>query len=174
MAKYSEQFKLSVVQQYLTGSAGYKALGHQYGLAHSIIRRWVAWYQAHGTDGLKKKFSHYSAEFKLSVLQQIWQNSLSYGQAAALFNIRNPAVLGDWERNYRDGGFDALLSRSRGRSKKMAAQKTKPVPSPDDEKPTREELQAELNHLRMENAYLKKLRALVQAQQKATPPKKRK
>jgi transposase len=56
----------------------------------------------------------------------------------------------------------------------MAAPTTKPEPKGDDEKRTREDLLVELQHLRMENAYLKKLRALVQAQQKATPPKKRK
>ena len=48
------------------------------------------------------------------------------------------------------------------------------MPPPDDENRPRDELLAELNYLRMENAYLKKLQALVQAQQKATPPKKRK
>jgi transposase len=56
----------------------------------------------------------------------------------------------------------------------MTAPTTRPTPSDDDEKRSREELLAELQHLRMENAYLKKLRALVQAQQKATPPKKHK
>jgi transposase len=56
----------------------------------------------------------------------------------------------------------------------MPVPTTKSEPSPDDEKRTREELLAELNQLRMENAYLKKLRALVQAKQKATSPTKRK
>jgi transposase len=134
----------------------------------------VEWFRAHGADGLKKKFTSYTAEFKLSVLQHLWDNELSYGQAATLFNIRNHGVLSVWERDYRSGGLDALKSRPRGRPKKMAAPTTKPEPSGDDEKRSREELLAEVQHLRMENAYLKKLRALVQAQQKATPPKKRK
>ena len=56
----------------------------------------------------------------------------------------------------------------------MPVPTTKPEPSPDDEKRTRDELVAELNQLRMENAYLKKLQALVQARQQQTPPKKRK
>lgn len=56
----------------------------------------------------------------------------------------------------------------------MATPTTKPETIPDDDKRSREDLVAELNHLRMENAYLKKLRALIQAKQKATPPKKRK
>jgi transposase len=174
MSKYSEEFKLSVVQQYLAGVGGFKAIAHQHGLCHSMVRRWVAWYQAHGTEGLKKKFTHYSAEFKLSLLQRIRSDELSYGQAATTFNIRNPGVLGVWERDYRNGGIDALRSRPKGRSRQMTAPTTKPEPKPDDENRSRDELLAELNHLRMENAYLKKLRALVQAQQKATPPAKRK
>jgi transposase len=45
---------------------------------------------------------------------------------------------------------------------------------PEDEKRSREDLLAELEHLRMENAYLKKLQALVQARPKQALPKKRK
>jgi transposase len=104
----------------------------------------------------------------------MWDNALSFGQTAATFNIRHHAIIGVWERSYRDGGFDALVPRPRGRLKQMSAPTTKPESSPDDEKRTREELLAELNQLRMENAYLKKLRALVQAKQKATSPTKRK
>jgi transposase len=174
MTKYNEQFKLSVVQHYLEGTNGYATTGAHFGLDDRMVKRWVDWYRAHGIDGLKKKFTAYSAEFKLSVLQHIWDNELSYSQAAALFNIRNPGILSVWERAYQHGGLDALKSRPRGRPKKMAAPTTKPEPPGNDEKRSREELLAELQHLRMENAYLKKLRALVQAQQKATPPKKRK
>lgn len=39
---------------------------------------------------------------------------------------------------------------------------------------TREQLLAEVNSLRMENAYLKKLDALVQSQRKSAPGKGRK
>ena len=56
----------------------------------------------------------------------------------------------------------------------MPAPIAKPIALPDDPNRSREELVAEVNHLRMENAYLKKLRALVLAQQRATPPRKRK
>lgn len=175
MTKYDEHFKLSVVQQCLSGKDGIKTIAKRNGLAHSMVRRWVEWFQAHGTDGLKKKFSHYSAEFKLSVLQHLWDNEQSYGQAAVHFNIRNPGIVGVWERSYRDGGLDALESAPRGRRRKMAAPETKTeVPPPEDDKRSREELLAEVSQLRMEVAYLKKLRALVQAQQKATPAKKRK
>ena len=175
MTKYDEQFKLTVVQQYLSGKGGgYTTIAHKYGLSDGLVRRWVAWFQAHGSAGLRKKFTHYSAEFKLSVLQHIWDNDLSYGQAAAQFNIRNPGILSAWERSYRTGGFEALEPALRGRPRRMAIPTTKTEEPPEDNKRSREELLAEVNQLRMEVAYLKKLRALVQAQQKAVPAKKRK
>jgi transposase len=54
---------------------------------------------------------------------------------------------------------------------KTPKQKDKP---PVDSDSSREDLLAEVNHLRMENAYLKKLDALVQANTKAAQQKKRK
>jgi transposase len=174
MTKYDEQFKTALVQQYLTGADGYKSIAKRHGLDHGMFRRWVLAFRAHGGDGLKKKFSHYNAEFKLSVLRHMWDNELSYGQTAALFNIRSPGSLSAWEREYRRAGLDALAARPRGRPKSMSAAPSQPEPKPADDKRPREELLAELDHLRMENAYLKKLQALVQARQQQTPPKKRK
>ena len=49
-----------------------------------------------------------------------------------------------------------------------------PSSSPAEDTRTRDELVAELNYLRMENAYLKKLEALIQAQKKAAVRKPRK
>lgn len=174
MTKHDERFKLKVVQEYLKGASGSKALAKKYGCQMSCVETWVSLYRVHGKDGLRKKYSSYSAEFKLSVLQHMWDNELSFGQTAAVFNIRNHAVVGVWERMYREGGFDALIPRPRGRPKQMPAPTTKPESPSDDEKRTRDELVAELNQLRMENAYLKKLQALVQARQQQTPLKKRK
>lgn len=174
MSKYSERFKLKVVKQYLLGTDGTQAVGDRHGVPRAMVRRWVALYRIHGMDGLKKKFSHYTAQFKVSVLTHLWDNALSYGQVAAVFNIRNAAVIGQWERQYRKGGIEALHPRPRGRPG-MAAQKKTPPPLNEGAKRTREEeLQAENDQLRMENAYLKKLQALIQAPQKATPAKKRK
>lgn len=174
MTKYDKQFKLKVVKQYLSGRTGIKALAHAHGLGHSMVRRWVSVYQQHDAAGLTKKFSHYSAQFKLSVLRRMWREELSYGKTAVIFDIRNPSSIGVWERQYHAGGADALASKPRGRPKKMTA----PLPpkadtprGPDQER-TREELLEELEYLRAENAYLKKLDALIQAK-KLVAQKKR-
>jgi transposase len=72
---------------------------------HATVRKWVASYEAHGAAGLSKKFSHYDAEFKLSVLKRMWEDGLSCRQTAALFNIRNASCLwglGAALRDWRD------------------------------------------------------------------------
>jgi transposase len=82
----------------------------------------------------------------------------AFNQTAARFDIRNYAMVGMWEHAYRDGGFEALEPRRRGRAKPMTASDTmKPDQAPDDDKRSREELLAEVNQLRMELAYVKKL-----------------
>jgi transposase len=178
MSKYSEQFKLAIVQQYLSGTAGYKQIAHEHSLPYSMVRKWVGLHRAHGTDGLAKKFSHYSAVFKLSVLQRMWDDELSYTQVAAAFNIRSVGCISQWERCYHSGGLDELAPRKRGRPKKMPIiPNTEPPESlPDPAGRTHDELVAEVNQLRMEVAFLKKLEALVQAQkqQRTTTRKKRK
>lgn len=71
MTKYDVRFKINLVEQYLSGSNGYRELVSAYGIEHSQLRRWVASYQLHGLSGLEKKHRFYNAEFKLKVLQHI-------------------------------------------------------------------------------------------------------
>jgi transposase len=171
MKKHTEQFKLSVVEHYLNSLEGYQAVAQHHGIGRVLVRRWVAFYRHHGADGLKKKYKKYSADFKLSALQHMWDNKLSYAATAAIFDIRGQCFLGIWERSFREGGIDALQPVPRGKIKKMPVPDTSnpisPAPAPADDTRTREELVTELNYLRMENAYLKKLKALVQADQQA-------
>ena len=107
MYKYSTSFKLSVVEAFLEGSLGSKRIGQRFGIDHSTVREWVAGYEAHGAASLSKKFRHYDAAFKLSVLQRMWEDGLSCRQTAALFNLRR-RCLADWERRYKTDGIDAL------------------------------------------------------------------
>jgi transposase len=176
MTKYSEHFKLAVVNEYLSDSSeGYLSLARRHGLtSHSMVERWVLAYRHHGEAGLSRKQSQYSAEYKLSVLRHMWDNQLSITQTAAKFDIRHHAMVGMWERAYQDGGVEALASRPRGRPKSMATSIPQSASSADDNLRSREELLAEVNQLRMEVAYLKKLEALVQARPKQAPKKKRK
>jgi transposase len=167
MSKHSTFFKQHVVEFYGGGERSYEDVARQFGLDYSMVRRWVAVHAVHGVAGLSKKHSHYDAAFKLSVLQRMWKDGLSRRQTAAVFDIRSVGCLSDWERRYEVGGLDALEPRRRGRRP--------PMPEPPDEADeadvslqsdkakSREDLLAQINYLRMENAYLKKLEALTQA-----------
>jgi transposase len=158
MAKYDEKFKKSVVQDYLAGGGGYRGLSSKYGVTHGQIRHWVAAYRQNGDGGLTKKFSHYSAEFKLQVFERMWREELSFNQTMHLFDLRGGCgVVSSWQRKYHEGGITALAP--------------KPLSDKPTEAKTLQELQRENEYLRAEVAYLKKLDALVRAKQQAAQTK---
>jgi transposase-like protein len=99
----------------------------------------------------------------LRAIEYRWANDLSYSQAAANVGIPNPSILFAWEKRYLEQGLDGLQDARKGRSPKMPKKESK------SKKPiTREqELEAQIAQLSMENAYLKKLNALVAEREKS-------
>ncbi|QBI01674.1 IS3 family transposase [Pseudoduganella albidiflava] len=161
MAKYGVQFKQEVVDRYRAGPLGCVRLGNEMGVDPSLVYLWIRLYDAHGVAGLEKKQHRHSAEGKLSILQYMWKHELSCFETAVIFNVRHTGSIGQWERCYHSGGIDALSPRPRQRPKKMpTSQPPAPQTPLDEEAKTLEELLKEVNYLRMENAYLKKLGAL--------------
>ncbi|MHC8408903.1 IS3 family transposase [Pseudomonas sp. Hz4] len=160
MGKYTVQAKLSAVQDYCSGKAGFREVAHRHNVDFSSLRQWVAAYQVHGAAALEaKKVQHYSVEFRLSVLKRMREERLSYRQVAALFDIRRFSIVGDWQRRYDGGDENALLIQPRriGPVRKMPKPPEPALPQLPDESRSRDELIAELNQLRLENDYLKKL-----------------
>lgn len=176
MAKYSEAFKRQVVQEYLTGGIGTRALSEKYEVGRSVLQRWVGAWQHHGESGLRKKHEAYSAEFKLAVLQRMWRDELSYQQVSALFDLREANGVTRWERQYHEGGLEALKPRRKGPAPKMPQTKrpTQSTSAPVQDERSREDLLKENEYLRAEVAYLKKLDALLRAKEPSTPKRKRK
>jgi len=108
-----------------------------------------------------------------SVLQQMQSEELSATQATALFNIRGGAtVVTTWQRLYHEGGLPALQPKQRGRPKMAPAKPTSCTAAPTDSR-SLEDLRKENEYLRAEVAYLKKLRALLQAKEQAAPKKRK-
>lgn len=171
MVKYTKEIKLKVVKLYLDGQMGYHRLAAQQGIPAPVIRRWVDAYRLHGNEAFHRRREHYSPELKLSVLQHMWDNSLSINQTAAVFNIPNPDSIRTWSKRYDEGGSEAL-----GRVKPAVSDMPARVTPPDDkpvEELSREQLVKRVEYLQMEVAVLKKLEALAQAK-KAAARKKRK
>ena len=138
-----------------------------------MVRRWVDSYREHGRAGLAKKYSRYDAPFNQRLLQRMRDEGLSRRQAVTLFGIRNPGIIGVWQRQYDRGGLGALTPVCERKSRMPPKKSTNPILKPDEER-TRGALLKELAYLRAETAYLKKLDALIQEEQTATRAKKRK
>jgi transposase len=174
MAKYDEKLKLRVVQQYLSGRYSFSELSLRRKLDQAMMRRWVACCGHHGAPGLRKKYSHYTGQFKLSVLQHMWREGLSHLQTSALFDLRRCGVVGQWERRYHESGLKGLEPKPRGRPRKMPEPPRPPKPPavPSKDTRSREQLVEEVEYLRAEAAYLKKANALVQAKKLAALKKR--
>ena len=70
MAKYSTEFKMKVVKEYLEGNISYPQISDKYCIpSETIIRKWVNAYKSQGYEGLKVKIKNtqYTLEFKLNV-----------------------------------------------------------------------------------------------------------
>jgi len=108
-----------------------------------------------GGDFMPKGIANqkYTGEFKQHVVETMRSEKLSCREAALQFGIGNHSHVSHWERIYLEEGPEGLYIERRGR-----ASKGRPVKLP---KQTEEDLIAEVQRLRAENAYLKKLKALV-------------
>ncbi|WP_082234749.1 helix-turn-helix domain-containing protein [Halobacillus massiliensis] len=161
MTKYSEKFKLQVVTEYLQGHLGYALLAKKHSIPSDVqILRWVRAYQAFGEEGLKRKRSKqvYPVQFKLNVLNFMKQTGASHQETAIAFQLNNPTLIANWSNTFRKEGIEGLQEKAKGRPSMSKKPKKKLTQS--DKGFTREEqLERENELLRLENSYLKKLKA---------------
>ena len=101
----------------------------------------------------EKPNRRYTPEFKIRVIETMHREKLSYHEAARQFNIPDHHSVAAWERIYLEEGAEGLRIERRGRKSTGR--------TPKLEKKVEEDLIAEVQRLRAENAYLKKLNALV-------------
>lgn len=166
MSKYSEEFKLKIVKEYLEGPLGYGLLAKKYGVASpTVIRNWIKAYQVFGRKGVKKKQKHttYSVQLKLDVLHFMKQTGASYSETALAFGINNPPLIASWKKIVQLEGNEGLQPKPKGRpsmkkNKKNFTTLSTPSVSASKER-TLKELERENELLRLENSYLKKLEA---------------
>ncbi len=166
---YSDDLKLKLVKEYLEGDLGVKALSTKYNVDRSSLRKWIHLYNENREAGLCTRRGTYSGDFKVSVVEYMHKTGASQQQTAAHFNIPSPRSVLMWERTYYEGGAEALYRENRGRAPKMG---TKRPRKPKNDINSNEDLLAEVQRLRMENEYLKKLNALVQEREKSKKPTK--
>ncbi len=115
--------------------------------------------------GYKQK--KYSAEFKIGVIMDMREHRLSYCETVRKYELGKTqtggarAMVQRWERIYLEEGAEGLMKERRGRACKASG--TRKGRPPKLDKKVEEDLIAENQRLRMEIEYLKKLSALVLA-----------
>ena len=100
-----------------------------------------------------KQNKKYTPEFKIKVVETMHNEKLSYRETAQEFGINAHNIVARWERIYIEEGAEGLRIERRGRKSTGRPRKLK--------KDVEEDLLAEVQRLRAENDYLKKLSALV-------------
>jgi transposase len=163
MVKFSSEFREKVILEYLNGGGGTHELAKKYGIgSHQTVLDWVNRYKKYGEKAFEVRSPKdvYDGKFKLEVLEWMGRNRASLPETALHFDITTPSTIWSWKKKFDEKGVEALFKR-RGRPKQMTAthehQQEKIEESSELEK-----LQHENRMLRIENDYLKKLRALMQ------------
>ena len=119
-----------------------------------------------------QKQKKYSAEFKLCVILDMRENHLSYHETVRKFGLGNPdcggvrQMIKKWERIYLEEGAEGLMAERRGRkSTGRPRKKTLDKEIENDLIAENQRLKERLEYVEAENEYLKKLDALVRAEE---------
>ena len=118
----------------------------------------------------------YSPEFKTSVIIDMREHRMSYRETVRKYlqGVSPTSAIGTiqrWERIYLEEGAEGLMKERRGRA--CSASGTKKGRPPKLNKKVEEDLIAENQRLRMEIEYLKKLSALVLAEERKNGKKQK-
>ena len=132
----------------------------------------------------KRVNKKYSPEFKISVIMDMREHRLGYQETMRKYfphlQQRNFCFLKQWERKYLEEGEAGFYIERRGRATKMDnPKKGRPRKKPLD-KQVENDLIAELQrlkeenqYLRAENEYIKKLSALIAAEEQKKSKKQK-
>lgn len=154
--KHSYAERLSAVKKCLEGIP-FKTIGRQLGINPHYVAEWYSRYQLDGAEGLlKRPCKHANFAEKCKIVCEYAKKGVPLHQVCAKYHVSQYAVK-SWTRIFRQGGYKALHNiKPQGTNHKGMGRPKKKEPVTELEK-----LQRENELLRAENAYLKKLRALM-------------
>ena len=118
-----------------------------------------------------QKYKRYSAEFKTAVILDMREHQMGYRETARQSEASAATMVQRWERIYLEEGAEGLMKERRGRTNNTSDGVRKGRP-PKPKKGIEEDLIAENQRLRMEIEYLKKLSALVLAEERENGKKR--
>lgn len=172
MSKFTSADKIEMIREYHEKRMSLNVISEKHEISKSYLRQILRQYENEGSDVIRrgklgKKLSRYSGQFRLDVVKERMQTGASYRAMAHKYHI-NHAVIMRWERIYLEEGEEELLKERRGRqTKEENPSKGRPRKY---SKKVEQDLLDEVQQLRMENEYLKKLNALIRDGRKSQQP----
>ncbi|EJY9247991.1 transposase [Salmonella enterica] len=163
MEKFSLKFKQEVAEKYLEDELSLKSVVRMYDISPCTVRKWAYAYRE-----LTGKKGRYSADFKLTVVKEVVDDCFSIRETAVKHGIPAFGTVCTWLEKYRKYSEDAFIRKNK---KIIPVPNKRVIPVPTLPALTEDELD-ELEQLRVENAYLKRLKALVQQKTCSAPKKK--
>ena len=101
-AKYSNEMKLQIVKEYISGEGSYQTVAQSHGVGEKSVKRWVGQYRAQGEQSFlpQQGNSRYSLEFKVNCVEMVLRGDGSPDFIAAKYNISDSSVLRCWIKRY--------------------------------------------------------------------------
>jgi transposase len=118
---YSKAFKLSVIDEYLSGMISTHDLASKYNISSGTVSKWINMYY----NGVENKDYNPKGEVytmksrkttfdeRLEIVRWVIANDMNYKEAADLYGIRY-ALVYQWVQKYMQDGDEALKYKKRG------------------------------------------------------------
>ena len=168
--KYSKEFKLECVMKYKNGEYIKDPPGTKHKHFHNQVLKWVQQYDSLGELALEHNRPTLSVKEKIGLIVRV-ENGESYTSVARSAGTHESQLI-KWHKIYLQDGIDGLQSLKRGNPKMNNKPKIKKSLDDMSDKEKIKYNQEQLEYLEAENAYLKKLRALVLSKQDQQRKKK--
>lgn len=168
--RWTKEEKLKMVLEYKKNGSTPTVEGCSKKTMYNRIRMWAKVYDIYGENALEHRSRRWTLEDKANAVQRVLEGE-SYCKVAHSLGMPRETQVLTWHRKYLELGWDGLKLDGRGRKRKMGNKPIKPFKSKSQAEEI-VELRKRLEYLEAENAYLKKLAALVQ-QRKAQEQKKK-
>ena len=157
MSKYSKVEKIAAILDVEKGES-ISEVARRNHIDVDMLSLYLRLYRDHGEEGIQSHAYNWTAAQKYQVLSYMHENHLSCKETGIKFGISGSSTIWQWEKRYLENGIEGLEDKKKGR--KTRVQKPKPP------KTREEELLERIQYLEVENAYLKKLNALVAEREK--------
>ena len=152
MTKYKIEERMSAAQAVQAGGS-IASVARQFGMSERAVRLWYRLLEEHGKSGIRSHAYNWTAEEKYQVLKYMRENNLTCQDVSIQLGISGSSTVWQWEQRYLEKGKEGLENKKKGRKPRIS--------KPKSPKTREEELLDRIQYLEAENAYLKKLNALV-------------